>query len=119
MNGINRRRPTLESETDAYLRVKVRKGWSERHARGHSRDHTTSMQSEESRRVTDNGGRVEPTKRQARTKGEVGRLPMSVGSMRASNKGSISLPTLCVCVCVCVHACVHACVYVWQSKAIS
>ena len=57
MNGINRRRPTLESETDAYLRVKVRKGWSERHARGHSRDHTTIMQLEESQKATDDGGR--------------------------------------------------------------
>ena len=40
--------------------------------RGHSRDHTTRMQSEESRRVTNNGGRVELTKTQARTEREVG-----------------------------------------------
>ena len=72
MNGIGRRRPTRELETNAYLRVKVRKGWSERHACGRSKDHTMSMQLEESLRATDDGGRTKPTDRQARTEREVG-----------------------------------------------
>ena len=67
MNGIGRRRPTRELETNAYLRVKVRKGWSERHACGPSRGYITSMQTEESRQVTDDGGQDKPTKTQART----------------------------------------------------
>ena len=57
---------------DVYLHMKVRKGQSERHARGRSRDHTTSMQLEESQWVADDGGRTEPMKRQARRKREVG-----------------------------------------------
>ena len=81
MNGIDRRL-TQESKTDAYFRTKVRKGRSERHAHGHSRDHTMSMQSEESWRMTDNGGGVEPTKRQARTEREVG-LEVDGSGLRA------------------------------------
>ena len=66
----------------ALPRESTQKGRSKRRARGHSRDHTTSMQSEESRRVTDKGGRVEPTKRQARTEREVG-LEVDGSGLRA------------------------------------
>ena len=88
MNGIGReRRPTRESGTDAYFCVKVRKGRSKRRARGHSKDHTTSMQLEESRRMTGNRGRDKPTKRQARTEEDVdpevnGSGPRAMNSVR-------------------------------------
>ena len=87
MNGIGReRRPTRESETDAHFRVKVRNGAKQEACTRSLRDHTTSMQSEESRQATDNGGRVEPTKRQARTEGEV--VPEVDGSEPKSTNGT-------------------------------
>ena len=50
-------------------------------------DHTTSMKSEESWRVTDNGDRGKPTKRQARTEEEVGPEVNGLGSRATTVHG--------------------------------